>query len=355
MLSRNGLSMILIAVFAVCGILFSPGCMNEDTRQIQTYQNPIGVDVSDPSIVTYDNRYYLYGTTHSDRGFGCWRSKDLINWEFQGFAFEKDDDMWTQNNLWAPQVVKYNDAFYMFFSASPEPHQGKDFRICVAKSPTPDGSFQLVKTRLGEGLHDETYGMIDPYVFFDDDGRIYLYHSVCRTDATSEIWVVELTDKLTETKGEAVRCTRPEQEWENTRIDQGGVGYLWNEAPAIIKHKGTYYLLYSANAYFSKYYGIGYATANNPFGPWQKYENNPILSYTDKVSGPGHCCLVETFEGELFAAYHRHKSMKGGGERELAIDRVVFEKVEDGLDILNILGPTNTPQPAPGEPVSQDN
>ena len=39
------------------------------------------------------------------------------------------------------------------------------------------------------------------------------------------------------------------------------------EGPTLIKHKGLYYLLYSANHFMSVEYAVGYATSSSPTGP----------------------------------------------------------------------------------------
>ena len=49
------------------------------------------------------------------------------------------------------------------------------------------------------------------------------------------------------------------------------------EGPSVLKKEGIYYLIYSANHFESKNYGVGYATSDSPMGPWKKYEENPIL------------------------------------------------------------------------------
>jgi beta-xylosidase len=56
---------------------------------------------------------------------------------------------------------------------------------------------------------------------------------------------------------------------------------ILNEGSFILKHEGKYHIMYSANAYFSKEYGIGAAVSDSPTGPFVKYDNNPILHYIE--------------------------------------------------------------------------
>ena len=65
-------------------------------------------------------------------------------------------------------------------------------------------------------------------------------------------------------------------------------------------------------------YNVCYATARSALGPWTKGANNPVLSRTPDVSGPGHNCLIESPDGkELFCVYHVHKNKIPGGARVL--------------------------------------
>ncbi|HNT35536.1 MAG TPA: family 43 glycosylhydrolase, partial [bacterium] len=126
-------------------------------------------------------------------------------------------------------------------------------------------------------------------------------------------------------------------------------GNSWTEGPFVIKHKETYYLMYSGNFYGSSAYAIGYATASHPLGPWTKHQGNPILKQTDRVSGPGHNSVVASPDGtEFFIVYHTHQSFAGGGARQLAIDRLRFVEKQESLDELEVVaGPSVLTQPLP--------
>ena len=60
------------------------------------------------------------------------------------------------------------------------------------------------------------------------------------------------------------------------------------EGPSVLKKNGIYYLIYSANHFESKNYGVGYATSDSPVGPWTKYVGNPILQRVYELMGTGH-------------------------------------------------------------------
>ena len=123
------------------------------------------------------------------------------------------------------------------------------------------------------------------------------------------------------------------QPWERDPDDD----QYWNEGPFVLKHNGRYHMMYSANFYQSRRYSIGAAVADDPFGPFEKYEENPIVTYVEgKVSGPGHNSVAVTPDGSLLCVYHVHTDYdRPSGDRMVHIDSLIFR---DGH--IAVLGPT---------------
>ena len=74
----------------------------------------------------------------------------------------------------------------------------------------------------------------------------------------------------------------------------------------VLEHDGYYYLTYSANSYESPNYGLGYAVAEHPTGPWVKYEGNPILQFVGGLEGVGHHAYFKDKKGHDRIAFHSH-------------------------------------------------
>lgn len=95
-------------------------------------------------------------------------------------------------------------------------------------------------------------------------------------------------------------------------------------------------------------YGIGYATAPSPVGPWTKPSDNPLVVQNLEigVSGPGHNFITVSPDGrERFMVYHAHTDPKRpSGNRTVNIDRLII--TDNGH--LRLFGPTRSPQPLPG-------
>lgn len=331
----------LIALLTLSFLVFS---------QEKRYTNPVSdsIFIADPSVLKYDGVYYLYGTTSSGEGFKYWTSENLVDWEPQGFAYKKTKDSWGQSSFWAPEVIFYNNRFYMIFSSKGQTMFDGGLRICIAVSEQPSGPF----TDLYAPLFDFGFSCIDGHIFFDEDGTPYLYYE--KVGSVGEFWNkkgylwgqiygVELTKDLSKLKHEPVLCLYPNQEWE-------GINSMWarsNEGMTVFKNDDKYYMTYSGNHYRDPNYGVGYATAPKPLGMWTKYNKNPILNQdsTKNVYGPGHNSIIKSpDDSEWFIIYHTHGS-KTNANRILNIDRLIFQK--DGT--LEVKGPTRSPQPYPSD------
>lgn len=313
-----------------------------DASSGETYTNPVGniTGIGDPYVLRWGGAYYLYATS-APNGFKVWMSKDLVHWELKGLAFDAAHpaNSWGVNSFWAPEVIYYRDAFYMVYTA--RNRQGS-LKIGLAKSDDPLGPFITVKAP----LVDRELSYIDGHIFLDGETPYLFYVKDCSENVidgvhVSQIYVQEMSEDLMELKGEPVLVAEPDQEWEGIDKD-----WRWNEGPFVLKVDGVYYLMYSANAFNSPDYAIGYATAPSPFGPWTKAKENPILSKRLEigVSGPGHNCVTLSPDGsELFIVYHTHTDPNNpSGDRTVNIDRLY---VSGGR--MWIAGPTRTPQPMP--------
>lgn len=325
-----------IILFALMALITAGGCKKNSPKP--TYDNYAGLvqDCADPFVLEYDGKYYLYGTG-GDSGIRVYVSDDLVNWSApaganNGFALDSAD-VWGNRGFWAPEVYHINNKFYIYFTVQE--------RIAVAESDSPLGPF-VQKEGEKEPFHIDI-PEIDTHLFFDDDGKMYLYF--VRFMNGNEIWAAELSDDLRSIKEETLTlCFRASQAWEESSREPYPHAKI-NEGPFMLKHKGLYCLTYSANHTANPDYGVGYATSTNPLGPWEKYEGNPILTGDgERINGPGHHSFAYSPSGQLYMIYHTHFDMTKMGPRKLAIDPCSFEKSPSGVDIINVYGPTSTPQ-----------
>ncbi|MES2648817.1 MAG: glycoside hydrolase family 43 protein [Bacteroidota bacterium] len=345
-----------------------------------TYSNPLKVQFGDPYVLYSRGTYYMYGTGGADHGFAAYSSKNLVNWKQEGQVYFHDNkNGWSDPKAswdgayWAPEVYGVNGKFYLFYSAQWKENPSKEvenFRIGIAVAEDPLGPFIDMENR---PVFDPGYPIIDANVFFDNNGKAYLYYSraAYKHPVESEIaewarkkgwykeieesWVygVELKTDFSGVIGEPVLLLRPpvemsdkQAEWESRSVTEQEVGRRWTEGSVTFKKDSVYYIMYSANHFGGAYYAIGYATGSSPLGPFKKAANNPVLQKnTGKgglVSGTGHNSITYSPDGkEMFCVYHG-RTAKTGDERVVFIDRM---QVKNGR--ITISGPTTSPQKLP--------
>lgn len=286
--------------------------------------------LADPTIAKFDETYYAYGTmgggpNQTLRGFPVYTSTDLEKWSgpmgaSQGLALTKGD-AFGDTGFWAPQVFRYNGRFYMAYTANEN--------IAIAVSDSPLGPF-VNESKLA--LASPTK-QIDPFVFFDDDGRIYLYH--VRLGGGNTICVAEMNDDLMSIKEDTLKvCIRSEPGWENTgQYKAPPIA----EGPTVIKHNGTYYLIYSANHFMSTDYAVGYAVSSSPLGPWKKTEDNPVIhGRMIRENGSGHGDLFQDKSGRFHYVLHTHSTLEDVRPRKTGLVAIEFVPADAGPDRLVI-------------------
>ena len=366
--------------FATFFILVLLLCTNHGQLQAQTviqknstsFTNPLPIQIGDPYVLFTDGKYYLYGTSGSN-GFPAYTSADLVNWQPLGQVYTADTASFGTGAFWAPEVYKMKNKYFMFFSAQwrkNPTNELENFRIGIAVADKPEGPF---KDFSPEPLFDPGYPIIDANVFFNKDGKCYLYYSRCcyKHAVNSELsalakakgwfneieesWVygVELKPDFSGVTGAPVLLLQPplhqadkQAEWESRSVTSREVNRRWTEGSVTFRKENTYYIMYSANNFAGQHYAVGYATASSPLGPFTKAVNNPVLQKNTPaggtVSGTGHNSITYSPDGkEMFCVYHA-RTKATGDARVVFIDRM---KVSKGL--LTVYGPTTRPQPLP--------
>ncbi len=305
------------------------------------YCNPLPIKhIGDPFVLrASDGLYYCYATSAPD-GFKAWVSPDLIDWREAGYVYQRQPDSWGESDFWAPEVVFYQSRYFMHYTARWAKNQS--LRMGVAVSHSPLGPFVDVFNR---PMFDFGYAAIDGHIFFDDDGRKYLYYSrdcsenIVEGRHESHVYVVEMADDLVSFCSEPTLILKPEQEWETRHSND----WRWNEGPFMLKHASRYYLMYSANFYASREYAVGYAVSDSPTGPFVKAAHNPVLAACGvEISGPGHNSVTLAPDGKtLMMVYHIHTDpQRPSGDRQVCMDRMGF----DAEGRLFVDGPSNVPK-----------
>lgn len=141
------------------------------TAGAQNVSNPVLEGIADAGVIKYAGKYYLGGVaTYGD----FFVSDNLTDWNKRIHVFDLDND-WTHgtgagnNQVHADDITYSGGLFHLLFSVN---YWGDDrhiVHITHATSSTIDGPFEEVRK-------DQWFeNRIDPQVFCDEDGRLYLY------------------------------------------------------------------------------------------------------------------------------------------------------------------------------------
>ena len=324
-----------LIIFFTLLFLFSCTVKNgKPKRDLQTatnieLQNPIIPGYfADPSIVQYDEKFYLYATADpwGEDFLSCWVSEDFKNWTFNKLNWPTKDACTSPNSnnhmVWAPSVVEKDGMFYMYISVGSEVWCGK------AKHPLGPWSNMLDNQPMIPFDTTGDYQVIDAEAFTDADGKAYLYWGSGWDWKNGHCFVAELNENMSSFKTKMKEITP-------SRFFEG---------PFMVKHNSKYYLTYSEGITMDETYEVRYAVGDNAMGPFTEASNSPILTMNEelKVYGPGHHTIMN-FDGKNYIVYHKHRLpfVTGTAYRQICINELQFDNEKD--EIKTII-PHNTQQ-----------
>ena len=278
---------------------------------------------ADPSVHVFNGKIYIYpshdidaGIKENDNGDHFAMddyhifSLDSIGGKVtdHGVALAVKDISWAKRQLWAPDVAKKGNTYYLYF---PVKDKEDIFRIGVATSTSPTGPFKPEKEPIAGSYS------IDPAVFTDDDGSSYMYFggiwggqlqqwSAGKFDAKGS-----KTDSKEEDKP-ALSCKVAKLSKDMLHFDGAVADVVINDSngkPLLTsdhdrrffegswmhKFNGKYYFTYSTgDTHF-----LAYAVGDKPTGPFT-YKGtfmNPVQGWTT------HHSIVE-IKGKWYLFYH---------------------------------------------------
>ena len=306
----------------------------------RTYTNPIISDksVPDPSVIrANDGYFYLYATQTKTYWMPVYRSKDLVNWEYQGTAFNKatEPDLPGGGAFWAPEIRFLNGKYVLYYSWAKM--NGTDISYtAVAVGDTPMGPFPDSKELIG----NKEFGSncIDQF-YYEEDGKKYMFFG-----SFKGIYVTELEDDgLTVKLGNDGKPTLKKQVCGNAF-----------EGTNIYK-KGKYYYLFASIGSccngVNASYQVVVGRSENLLGPYVDKDGKDMLKNNwelvlegdgQKWIGPGHnSIIVQDDEGTDWMIYHSYMKKDGGvGGRLGMLDRVLW--TDDGWPYIKNQIPSNS-------------
>ena len=309
---------LLFALLAFMALHASAG----DIRSGQIWPDDRGIHINahGGGIMCHDKVYYWYGEHKSDTtssayvGVTCYSSRNLTDWKYEGVALsvvdERGHDLERGCILERPKVLfnKKTGKYVMWFHLELKGRDYEAARYGVAVSDTPTGPFRfLYSSRANAGKWPVEFGTEeiavadtldagnykkwwtpswiqavkqglllkrdfaggqmsrDMALFVDDDGKAYHIFS---SEENLTMHIAELTDDFTAHTGKY------------TRVAPGGQ----NEAPAIFKQDGTYWMITSGCTGWAPNEARMFS-APSIWGPWTQHPNPCRGPKADKTFG----------------------------------------------------------------------
>ncbi|KAI8949082.1 glycoside hydrolase family 43 protein [Xylaria longipes] len=222
-----------------------------------SYYNPVLPGWhSDPSCTQVDGIFYCVTSTFiSFPGLPIYASKDLMNWKLISHAWNRESQLpgvsgnttGQQQGMYAATIRHRDGLFYVICEYL---GVGSSNLGVVFKSTDP-----FDEPAWSDPVTFNT-NFIDPDLFWDDDGKAYV--------ATHSIMLQEIDLETGELSQPPISL------W-------NGTGGVWPEGPHLYKKDGYYYLMIAEGGTETNH-SITIARSQSLKGPYEAYENNPILT-----------------------------------------------------------------------------
>ncbi len=297
-------------------------------------RNSIAVDLTgslfshDPATITKDGDTYWHFYTAP--GIGMAYSENLTSWTSSsnhiftpGLNWKNNYPAWTlpffgsgnnantDGNLWAPDVIYMNEAYYLYYSCS---SFGSSYSaIGVVKSWSLNDPFWIDEGMVVSSNGSSTaINAIDPGLFRDDDGSIYMVYG----SWFGGIGIIEIDS----VSGLALSST--------THLYGGSQQSI--EAPYLFREGDYYYLVVNrgecCKGVNSTYY-ITVGRSTNVTGPFDGWRT--ILETEGRYIGPGHFSLLRKNGFNYVSIHYYDKNANGSSMLD-----ILKMTMEDGWPVL---------------------
>ena len=296
-------------------------------------------------------RVYVYGshdsmiTGYCGRELVVWSASvdNLNEWRYDGEILrvlndangEPLSDKGLSDVLYAPDVTEKieADGTKMYYLFPNDMEYGR--RSLIAKSPRPDGPFEVCNWSKENPSWTEGILEFDPAVFVDDDGRVYGYwgfecSNAAELDPNTMCTLKEGTQIITEMIS-------------SSKTDEDVFRFF--EASSMRKIEDKYVLIYSRVTLDGEFglpasnYTLAYAYGDGPLGPWtyggtiidgraREIDENGNVIASAHVAGNTHGSICK-IKDQWYVFYHRQTGTNEYARQAMVAPITV--KVEKGM------------------------
>jgi len=299
----------LLIVLSIIPLACSTGVIKTEIAPGELWPDNRGIHINahGGGMLYRDGVYYWYGehkdelTSDANVGINCYSSRDLLNWKFEGVVLpvvtDNDSSDITKGCIMERPKVVYNEKtqkYVLWFHLELKGQGYKAARVAMAVSDSPTGTFDYVRSyRPNAGIYplnftqeqkndtliqtdilksdrprfraavenglyvrrDFAGGQMsrDMTIFVDDDKRAY---HIFASEENQTLQIAELADDYQSHSGRYVRILAGKH----------------NEAPAILKRNGKYFLITSDCTGWTPN-AARMAVADSLFGTWTELGN----------------------------------------------------------------------------------
>jgi arabinan endo-1,5-alpha-L-arabinosidase len=316
-------------------ILISTNLIYAQTCELDNYEGPQFFDtyheiwsqqnlwsiynVHDPSVLKTEDGFVMYSTDVSMGGgtpVGLHKrtSTDLVNWTFEGTAFDgppasamewmlQQNPDYKAESLWAPYISKVGDEYRLYYSLSVFGTTTSFMGLATSESATgPWTDRGKVLTTIAT----DNKNAIDPSVIIDrETGQHWMAYGSYWTG----IYVVELEPEtgLVKTPGDY-----------GVNVARRGSSSI--EGPEFAYRNGWYYLFVSYG-WLEDSYNIRVGRSRTPEGPYHDFHGTPMVESTNNFplimrpyrfnhhegwQGTGHCSVFQ--DGDKYFIAHQGRT-----------------------------------------------
>lgn len=339
------------------------------------------VPLPDPHVFVENDVYYIVGTSDSNTNVvECYSTKDFTTYKkekdlynpylYNGWEHDK------KAHVYAPEIYKFDDVYYLYYSAYDETMIRRN-SVVVADNVL--GPYEPLVNEKIDGVNspvfvdkNKNFNVLDSTIFVDDDNQMYMYYAV-KSNVDQHVVGVKMNSPYEADWSTYVDLVVPGALSSTNNVLKPLTWELYREnlpiveAPYMIKSNGKYYLTYSVNGCWNKYYNVCYAVSDTPLGNYTKpytegqiwtnlllgypglnLENSDVYKqWSGFASGTGHHCFFNIGD-QVMIGYHAHQNRDHNIEtkwtaRYFALDYLYFD--ENGVPFCN--GPTYSIQTKP--------
>ena len=270
----------------------------------------------DPSSIIRDGtNYFLFGT---GPGIRTKSSPDLIHWS-NGETVFSHPPAWSKNVapgfdgfIWAPDVVRVNGKFFLYYSVSAWGKQTSAIGLVTNATLNPAATNFLWRDAgiVIQSTNGMPFNTIDPSAFLDRDARLWL--------AFGSYWQGIFLTELNPHTGLRLTTNAPQL-------------LAWNhsiEAACLTRHEKFYYLFVNWGQCClgtNSTYEVRVGRAEKVAGPYRDRAGNdlatgggsPFLQTAGNFFGPGHISIIDDggTNGATQFSYHYYDAETRGRSR----------------------------------------